>query len=301
MIVTVSGATGFIGRELVRQLSADGHSVRALSRNPSGKPSGTSGETHRWDPREGEPPESSLAGSDAVVHLAGEPVAQRWTTEVKERIRESRVRGTRHLVQALTTLSPRPRVLVCSSAIGIYGDREDEVLTESSAPGQGFLARVCRDWEEQADLAQSLGLRVVKLRTGIVLGRNGGALEQMLPPFRYGVGGKLASGRQWMSWIHLHDQVSLIRYALEQPVSGAVNAVAPNPATNAEFTRELAGALKRPALFTVPGFALKLLYGEMAEVLLGSQRVIPAAAQAGGFEFKFPTLPGALADILGSR
>ena len=214
------------------------------------------------------------------------------------KLRGSRLQGTRNLVTALSTLSRRPAVLICASAIGIYGDRGDEVLTESSPAGTGFLADLCRDWEKQASLAEALGIRVVRLRTGIVLGADGGALQKMLPPFKAFVGGRLGSGRQWMSWIHVDDLVALIIHAIQKTVSGPLNGTAPNPVTNAAFTRELAAALGRPAVFPAPAFALKLMFGEMSEVLLGSQRVLPKAAEAAGFQFVFPDLAPALRNLL---
>ncbi len=284
MNITVTGATGFIGRYLVQSLARDGHSVRALSRAA-------------WDVLAGEPPAESLAKADAVVHLAGVPVAQRWTSRAKKTIRASRVQGTHHLVTALSTLSARPEALVCASAIGIYGDRGDEVLTEVSPIATGFLADVCHEWEQEADLAEALGIRVVKLRFGIALGRKGGALEKMLPPFRAFVGGKVGTGSQWMSWIHIADIVGLIRHAIEHPVSGVVNATAPNPVRNREFARELGAALHRPAIFPVPALALRVFLGEMASVLLASQRVLPKVAQSTGYDFAFPDLRGALRDL----
>ena len=284
MNITVTGATGFIGRHLVQSLARDGHSVRALSRAA-------------WDVLAGEPPAESLAKADAVVHLAGVPVAQRWSGGAKKKIRATRVQGTHHLVTALSTLSQRPEVLVCASAIGIYGDRGDEVLTEASPIATGFLADVCRDWEREADLAEALGIRVVKLRFGIALGRKGGALEKMLPPFRAFVGGRVGTGSQWMSWIHIADIVGLIRHAIEHPVSGAMNATAPNPVRNREFARELGAALHRPAIFPVPAMALRIFLGEMASVLLASQRVVPRAAESTGYRFAFPDLGGALRDL----
>ncbi|PYT28369.1 MAG: TIGR01777 family protein [Acidobacteria bacterium] len=285
MNVTITGATGFIGRRLAEVLQQNGHQVRPLSRT-------------EWNVTAAEPPAQSLVKADAIVHLAGEPVAQRWTLEAKRKILDSRVRGTHNIVTALSTLSRRPQVMVCASAIGIYGERGDELLTESSPAGSGFLADVCKEWEQQADLAASLGMRVVKLRTGIVLGKNGGALQKMLPPFRAFVGGKIGSGRQWMSWIHLDDLVGVIRYAMEHPLSGVVNGTAPNPATNSQFTGELAAALHRPALFPVPTFALKVMFGEMSEILLSSQRVLPKAAESGGYRFRFPQLREALSELL---
>jgi uncharacterized protein (TIGR01777 family) len=274
MNIAITGASGFIGRHLMRSLAQAGHSVCALRRHA--------------------PP----AESDVVIHLAGEPVAQRWTAEARQRIRESRIAGTRNLVDALGRLPRRPKALICASAIGYYGSRGDEILTESSAPGSGFLPEVCVAWEREAQAAESFGIRVVRMRTGLVLAAGGGALQRMLPPFRMGVGGRLGSGRQWMSWIHLEDLTAMFQFAVESQVRGPLNGVAPHPVANSEFTRELAQALWRPAVFPVPEFALRLLFGEMADVLLASQRVVPAAAQAAGFRFRFPQLAQALAALL---
>jgi hypothetical protein len=252
-----------------------------------------------WDPEQGEPSEDALRDTDAVVHLAGENVAQRWTRDAKQRIRESREIGTRRLVCALARLPKRPSGLVCASAIGYYGSRGDETLSESSAPGAGFLPEVCMAWEREAVAAEALGIRVVRVRIGILLDTSGGALQRMLPPFRLGVGGRLGDGRQWMSWIHRDDLAELFRLAVEKPIRGPLNAVAPNPLANAGFTRELARALRRPAVFSAPKFALRWMFGEMSEVLLASQRVAPNAASAAGFVFRFPHLGPALADLLG--
>ena len=279
--ITVTGATGFIGNRLVQALLAAGHNIHALGRKQST-----------------ELPAESLTDADAVIHLAGEPVAQRWTREVKQRIRSSRVDGTRNLVNALARQSRRPQVMVCASAIGYYGSRGDEVLTETSSPGSDFLARVVVEWEQAAQQAEALGIRVVPLRFGVVLGK-GGALAKMLPPFRLGLGGRLASGRQWMSWIHVDDVIGLIRFALENSdIRGPMNATASQPVPNVEFTQQLATALHRPAIFPVPGFALKLLFGEMAQVILGSQRVVPQAAQSAGYRFEYPELRRALERLL---
>ena len=297
MHITISGASGFIGRRLMKSLLAGGHSLRVLSRHAgTNLPPGV--QLSVWDSTRGEPPEESLAEADAVIHLAGEPVSQRWTEETKRKIRSSRVDGTRHLVQALSTLSRRPAALISSSAIGIYGSRGDSVLTEASAPGSGFLAEVCKEWETQADLAQALGIRVAKIRTGVVLGTQGGALAKMLPPFKLGLGGPVGSGKQWMSWIHLDDLVGIIRHTVENPVEGAVNGTAPAPVTNAEFTKALADALHRPAFFPVPAFALKLVFGEMAGLLLASQRVLPQAAESTGYQFQYREIGAALKSIL---
>lgn len=297
MNITISGASGFIGRRLLKVLSASGHSLHVLSRHGgTNLPGGV--RLSVWDPLKGPPPPESLDSADAIVHLAGEPVAHRWTAETKRRIRDSRVTGTRHLVEALAALSRKPTALICASAVGYYGTRGDEVLHESSAAGGDFLAEVCVAWERESRAAQALGLRVASIRIGMVLDARGGALQRMLPAFRLGVGGRLGSGRQWVSWIHLSDLVELFRFVIENPLQGAINGVAPEPVRNVEFTRHLARALKRPAVFPVPEFGLKLLFGELAQVLLASQRAVPRAAEAAGFPFRFPQLGPALADLL---
>jgi uncharacterized protein (TIGR01777 family) len=295
--ITISGASGLIGRRLLKVLAKDGHVLTALSRHAgTNLPPGV--RLSVWDPVKGEAPADGLRDADAVIHLAGTPVAQRWNAQVKRDIRESRVAGTRNLVQGISKLTRKPQVLVCASAIGYYGSRGDEVLAESAGPGSDYLSEVCVAWEKEARSAEALGMRVVRVRTGVVLDARGGALPRMLPPFRMGVGGKLGSGKHWMSWIHLDDLAALFQFALVKPVSGAVNGVAPNPVTNAEFTRTLAAAVHRPAIFPVPGFALRLLFGEMSEILLASQRAAPKAAESAGFTFRFPQLAGALADVL---
>ncbi len=277
MNVAITGASGFIGTHTVETLLAAGHFIHRLGRNPQ---------------------PTDLLAADAVVHLAGENIAQRWTAEVKQRIYSSRVDSTRAVVHSLAMLTQRPRVLACASAVGIYGSRGDEMLTEQSQPGPDFLANVVYDWEAAAREAESLGIRVVNLRFGVVLG-NRGALAKMLPPFRLGVGGRLGSGAQWMSWIHIDDATRLIRFALEDDqVRGPLNVTAPNPVTNAQFTRELAKVLHRPAIFPVPGFVLRLLFGEMADTVLASQRVLPAAAKSAGFDFRYPEIAPALANLL---
>jgi uncharacterized protein (TIGR01777 family) len=276
MKIAITGASGMLGSRMMSELA--GHSLVAVGRKSGTMPSAV----------------------DAVIHLAGEPVAQRWTAEAKRRILESREAGTRKLVDAFAQMTQPPQTLLCASAIGIYGSRGDEVLTEASSPGQGFLPEVCLAWEREADRAASLGVRVVKLRIGIVLAREGGALARMLPPFRAGVGGPLGSGRQWMSWIHIDDVVGLMRHALEHAaMEGPVNATAPLPVINAEFVRMLGKSLHRPAIVPAPAFALRLLFGEMSEVLLGSQRVLPAAADAAHYQFRHPELGAALRDLLG--
>ena len=270
MRVAITGASGLIGSRLVAELGRRGDSVVALTR--------------------GEPPD--LSGMDGVVNLAGEPVAQRWTVAAKERIRSSRVEGTKALAAAIPEADPRPGVLVSASAAGYYGDRGAEELDEAAPPGDDFLASLCVEWERAADGAD---VRVVKVRTGVVLDRAGGALKQMLPPFRAGVGGPIAGGRQYMPWISLEDIVGIYLAALsDDRWSGPVNASAPAPATNAEFSRALGRALKRPAVIRVPAFALKALYGEMASVVTGGQRMVPRRALELGYEFRHPELDGAL-------
>ena len=293
MNITLTGASGFVGSRLVQKLKSEGHQLHVLGRKPV-----EGAKFSKWSAGESEPSPESLVDADAIIHLAGEPVAQRWTPEVKQKIRSSRVDGTRHLVQALSTLSRRPRVLVSASAIGIYGPRGDEILTEDSPPGKGFLAGLCQEWESESGLAESLGIRVAQIRIGVVLGKEGGALAKMLPGFRAGLAGRLGSGQQWMSWIHLDDLVDLLWFALDHPTArGPLNGTAPNAVRNVEFTKELAGALHRPAMIPAPAFAIKLLFGEMAAVALESQRVLPKATEAAGFQFRFPTLREALEDL----
>jgi len=300
MNIAITGGTGFIGRRLVRRLIAAGHSIHLLVREAR-TGFGPQVQISVWDALDIEPAPESLAEADAVIHLAGEPISQRWTPAAKRRILDSRVEGTRRLVEALADLKRRPSTLVCASAVGIYGSRGDEILTDAAAPGQGFLAEVCQAWEKTAGVAADLGLRVVRLRAGMVLGKEGGALAQMLPPFRWGLGGKLAQGNQWVSWIHVDDLADLLRFALENPkLSGPVNGTSPNPVTNTEFTKALADVLRRPAVLTIPASALGVLYGEMAEVVLASQRATPAAALAAGFEFRYPEVRAALQNLLGT-
>lgn len=234
-----------------------------------------------------------------MVHLAGEPVAQRWTASARSRILNSRVEGTRALIAALR--EHPPNVLVSASAVGYYGSCGDRILAEQSPPGSDFLARVCCDWEREAQEAEKLGTRVIRLRIGAVMGRGGGALQKMLLPFRLGLGGRLGSGTQWMSWIHLEDLCSLILFALrESTLRGVLNATSPHPVTNRDFTRALAHALDKPAFFPVPAVALKLLFGGMSGILLDSQRAIPEAATLAGFEFQYPEIGAALIQILSS-
>lgn len=295
MRITLTGATGFVGTRLVNRLLAAGHEITILSRKAT---AGSSPRYVVWNPERQDAPAAAFDGCDAVIHLAGEPVAQRWNDAVKRRIRDSRVEGTRKLVRTLSRLPVKPQVLISTSAVGYYGSRGDEALTEESAPGDGFLPEVCVEWEKEAAAAEAFGIRVAAIRVGIVLGL-GGALDQMLPAFRLGAGGRLGSGKQWMPWIHLDDLVSLYVFALEnKSVRGGLNGSAPHPVTNRDFTAALAKAVSRPAIIPVPVFALKLMFGEMAQVMLASQRVIPEAATLAGFEFKFPRIGPALDQVL---
>jgi uncharacterized protein (TIGR01777 family) len=296
MKIAVTGATGFIGRSLCAELVRRGHQVVALTGDPErARTVLPAAEAVHWSKGEPRP----LPSVDAVVNLAGEPVAGRWTPEKKRRLRESRVDGTRRLVAAIRAMDPRPSVLVSVSAVGYYGDRGEETLTEASAPGDSFLAHLCRDWEAEAAQAEEIGVRVARLRLGVVLDRDGGALQQMLTPFRLGVGGPLGSGRQWFPWIHRADVVGLFLFALETPTAvGPVNAVAPEAVRNRDFTHTLGRILHRPTLLPAPPFALRLLLGEFAGELLGSQHVVPDQARALGYPFRFPQLEPALRDIL---
>jgi uncharacterized protein (TIGR01777 family) len=298
MKITLTGASGFLGGKLIAKLLAEDHQLHVLGRKRPANLSG-SAKFSEWDAMTAEVPVEAVDGADAILHLAGEPVAQKWDETVKRRIRESRVRGTNALVAAIAKASARPKALIAASAIGFYGSRGEERLTEESAPGSGFLPEVCVAWEQAIDQAGAYVPRIVKLRIGIVLGAGGGALEKMLPPFRMGVGGKIGDGRMWMSWIHIDDIVGLLLFALhEARLSGPVNGTAPNPVRNEEFTRALGRALQRPTLFTVPAFALKAMYGEMAGMVLASQRVEPVVAQQAGYRFLHPDLDEALRSVL---
>ena len=300
MKILVTGSTGLVGRTLVPFLTGRGDSVIRLVRSTSK----SEGAKVHWNPAMGSIDAARLEGLDAVVHLAGESIATgRWTAEKKIRIRESGVRGTRLLCESLARLGQPPRVLVSASAIGYYGDRGDEILREESTSGSGFLAEVCREWEAATESAVQKRIRVVHLRIGVVLSPLGGALAKMLLPFRMGLGGIIGSGRQFMSWIALDDLVGSITYALTTDViRGPVNAVAPHPVMNREFTKTLGRVLGRPTLFPMPAFAARLAFGEMAdELLLSSTRVEPARLSATGYVFRHATLEGALRHLLGRK
>lgn len=280
MTIAITGGSGLVGRHAAELLGGAGHEIRPVSTRGSVK-------------------SEDFAGCDAVVNLAGEPVSQRWTKKARERIRSSREQGTSRIVVALSGLSERPKVLVNASAVGYYGSRGDEILTESAPPAHDFLGDLAAAWEREAAAAERLGIRVVMLRFGVILARDGGALPKMMAPFKLGIGGRIGDGQQWMPWIHIDDVARLIELAIcNEAVSGPINAVAPNPVRNTDFTRELAGALHRPAILPVPKFALRLLFGKMGEMLYASQRVVPEGALRTGFEFKYPLLGPALKDLV---
>jgi uncharacterized protein len=297
MKIVVTGSSGLVGSALVLHLRLAGHEVLRLVR---GRPAAA--DELCWDPRGWQLDQQAFAGVEAVVHLAGEPIAEgRWSDERKELIRQSRVDGTRFLSQALASLAEKPKVLVSASAVGFYGDRGDEELTEESPVGFLFLSEVCRQWEAAADPARQAGIRVVHPRLGMVLSAAGGALEKMLPPFRMGLGARLGSGKQWMSFIHLLDLVRLLAFAVEnEELAGPVNAVCAEPLRNRDFTDALAAALGRKARLAAPAWALRARFGEMAdEVLLSSARVLPRRLESARFPLDFPTLEAALREILG--
>jgi uncharacterized protein (TIGR01777 family) len=305
--IVVSGSTGLIGRALVRSLVDDGHAVVRLVRAGSRRvasPPAPAGQTLvtdiEWTPVQGRLEAGILDGADAVVHLCGESVADRWNAEKKQRIRDSRVRTTAVLASAAASASPKPKAFLCASAVGFYGSRGEEVLTEESAPGQGFLACVCREWEGAAAAAVEAGIRTVWMRFGIVLHPSGGALAKMLPPFRMGMGGPIGSGRHYVSWISLDDAVAAIRFLIETPsVSGPVNVCAPEPVTNLDFSRALGRVLHRPSMVAVPPSMLRIMFGEAAdEVLLASQRVVPRRLLDAGFPFAHTELESALRHVL---
>ncbi len=302
MRILVSGSTGFLGTALVESLEGQGHSIARLVRPETSQKSaaGVRAESVSWDPVAGQFDAAGAEGTDVLIHLAGASIAGgRWSVSRKKLLRTSRIDATRHLVGALAKLQRPPRAIVAASAIGYYGNRGDETVTEASAPGNDFLARLCQEWEAETARGAGFGARVVNLRFGIILAAHGGALPRMAMPFKFGAGGRLGDGRQWMSWLTLRETISIIQFALATPgLTGPVNAVAPNPVRNSEFTSVLAKTLHRPALFPAPAFALRLALGEMADaLLLISQKVMPSKLADSGYAFLQPNLAGALADV----
>jgi uncharacterized protein len=292
MKILITGASGLIGRALQQSFAEQGHTMLLASRQEP------KDEQHiKWSIEDGFADPGKLEGIDVVVHLAGENVSGlRWTEEKKQAIRDSRVLGTRNVVDAISKLKKKPNTFIASSAIGFYGERGDDEVTESSAPGDNFFAEVSTAWESESRRAEDAGIRTVLLRTGIVLSKNGGALSAMLTPFKLGVGGVVGSGRQWMSWISLDDEIAIINYAIEnKEIRGAVNAVAPNPVTNEVFTKTLGEVLYRPTFIPLPAFAISMLFGEMGDaLLLASTKVLPKRLEEAGFKFKYPELKGAI-------
>jgi uncharacterized protein len=298
MRVTITGASGRIGRQLVAALKHRGDEVTALSRDPDRASELLGVEAVAWNLKEDAAPKEALAGRDAIVHLAGENVGQRWNAKVKAEILESRERGTRNIIHTIFDTKPRPKALICASAAGYYGARDDEIIDEYAAPGRDWLADVVARWERQADTAK-IGMRTVLVRTGIVLDTEGGALAKMLPPFKAGIGGPVGSGKQYMPWIHLDDLVGIYLAAIDNPrFQGVINASAPEPVTNKAFAKALGRAINRPAVAPIPAFSLKLLYGEMSHMVLTGQRMVPGRAAELGYEFQHPDLDEALRDTL---
>jgi hypothetical protein len=301
MKILVTGGTGFVGRPLVRKLVENNHEVVLLSRNPEAAKSALALPltVFKWDPEASTPPKEAYQGIEGIVHLAGESIAAgRWTEKQKKKILDSRTLSTRNLLKGAVEAGAKPKVLVMASAIGIYGDRGNDSLSESSPQGIGFLADVCRAWEKESQYPGLESVRKVNLRIGIVLGKDGGALQKLLPLFKLGGGGPVGNGKQWMSWIHRSDLVEMILYSLTHDnVSGAVNAVAPNPSTNAEFSKALGKAVNRPAFMPAPAIALKLAMGEMSELVLASQKVEAKKILDSGFVFTYPKIQEALDEI----
>lgn len=299
MKIIIAGATGFIGAVLVERLSHQGHSLRLLSRKLPRANSKASQQWLVWQPGKSGEWEQSIDGADGVINLAGEPIAaKRWSKAQKVKLRSSRIDSTQALVDAIGKAKVKPEFFLSASAVGYYGGSGDEILTEESAPGDDFLANLCSEWEALARRAEALGVRVVLLRTGIVLGKGQGALKKMVPPFKMCAGGPLGSGQQWMPWIHIDDEVGLISFLMERAEArGAFNLTAPNPVTMNDFSQALGKVLKRPAWASVPAFVLELMLGEMAEMLLNGQRALPQAALNLGYRFKYPRIAEALASL----
>jgi len=301
MRVLITGGAGFIGRELAASLAGDGHNAVLLSRSAAqvtGLPAGVCAE--RWDGRTAEGWSSLADGADAIVNLAGENIgAGRWTTERKGRIRQSRLNAGRAVVETVTRVTRKPRVVIQASAVGYYGPHGPEQIPEETPAGQDFLAQVCQDWEASTVPVEALGVRRAVIRTGVALSKRGGALPRMMLPFRFFVGGRLGNGRQWVPWIHMRDEVRAIRFLIEnESSSGAFNLTAPHPVTNAEFAHTLGRQLGRPSFMPAPAFALRTLFGEMATILLDGQRAVPQRLVQVGFDFEFPEVGPALRDLL---
>ncbi len=299
MRVTLTGATGRIGTPLVAALKARGDEVTVLSRNPRGAQQKLGVEAHEWNLLREPAPAEALSGRDAVIHLAGEDVGQRWSDNARRAIRDSREIGTRNLVAGIAAAGEPPKLLVCASASGFYGAHGDEIVDETAPPGSDWLADVVVRWEREADAAAALGVRVVKLRTGVVLDAGGGALAKMLPPFKAGIGGPIGGGKQYLPWIHRDDLIGMYVAALgSADFAGPVNASAPEPVTNKEFSKALGSALHRPAIAPIPGITIKLMYGEMSQIVLTGVRMVPGRAEELGYAFQHPDLDEALRDTL---
>ena len=299
--VLVTGGTGFIGSRVCDALHHKGDAVYVLSRNPTRAENKLPSlkAAYGWNPETEKLPTEATSNINAIIHLAGETIAGRWNAEKKRKIRDSRILSTQNLVASLADINPKPDTLICASAIGYYGGNNNESFTEASPAGTDYLAEVCAEWEVEAQKASELGIRVVMVRIGLVLGLGGGLLQQVLPPFKMGFGGILGNGKQWMSWIHIDDVVGIVLHALESSqIHGALNATAPTPVRNTEFTKTLGAVLKRPTLFPVPIFGLKLMMGEFADFIVLSQNVIPERTEASGYEFYYRTLESALDALL---